>query len=509
MSLSQDEAEELELLELEELEAASKPKPSELESALLGAQSSAMFGFGDELAGRVAQGVDFAQGLFGESPTEMAAKAKAEGIDIGNIPSSREELYKQARDESRGEFSAAQQANPKSFGAGGLAGGLLLPGLGAGAGLGKIAAMGAAQGAAYGAGASEEEDMKGVALDALVGGGIGGAGGVAGKVGGDLLAKGIGKAGRAIGDLGGRLRGSAEKLAVKATGATGKQAGEFADDAGRELLDRKLVRFMDTPSKIAGRVGDAADDAGRAIGKVIDDLDSQGVMASVDNVAAGLQSQIDELAQVPGNERVIRQLQGELDNLYERGDSLIPVSQSEKAKRAFQGQTNYASPEAEKTASGIVARGFKEESERAALEASPELASKLTEEKKLFGLLKPIQSASEKRANTLNQSPFGGLGDTAAAAVGASGGGPMAIAAAAGRRLVAPRLSSMMAVSTDAIANVARMAPEKLGKFAPVLQRAAERGSQAVAATNFMLQQSDPEYRAFLKKIQDEEDQSQ
>lgn len=44
--------------------------------------------------------------------------------------------------------------------------------------------------------------------------------------------------------------------------------------------------------------------------------------------------------------------------------------------------------------------------------------------------------------------------------------------------------------------------PEALGKFAPVLQKAAERGgSSAVATTDFLLSQKNPEYQEIKKKI--------
>ena len=92
--------------------------PSALESAYMGAEQGVSFGFADEAAGRIAQGVDFVQGLFGDSPTELAQKALNEGIDVGNIPTNREELYKQVRDEQRkkyGEYEAANPASPPSL----------------------------------------------------------------------------------------------------------------------------------------------------------------------------------------------------------------------------------------------------------------------------------------------------------------------------------------------------------------------------------------------------------
>lgn len=43
-------------------------------------------------------------------------------------------------------------------------------------------------------------------------------------------------------------------------------------------------------------------------------------------------------------------------------------------------------------------------------------------------------------------------------------------------------------------------APQKLGKYAGVLKKAAQAGPAAMATTNFLLQQSDPEYQRVLKE---------
>lgn len=170
--------------------------PSALESAYMGAEQGVSFGFADEAAGRIAQGVDFVQGLFGDSPTELAQKALNEGIDVGNIPTNRDELYKQVRDEERKKYAKLEEANPEAFMAGGIGGGLLtnvIPGLGLakGASTAKVVGSAAAQGAAYGAGASEEESAAGIARDAAVGGALSGGIGGAVKLGGDKVAQAI------------------------------------------------------------------------------------------------------------------------------------------------------------------------------------------------------------------------------------------------------------------------------------------------------------------------------
>jgi hypothetical protein len=469
--------------------------PSELDSAGRGLAQGASFGLRDEGAG------------FLKSPSgalkEIANKFGAHFSD-DDI-----EAYKQERDASRGLDLAAKQANPKSFLAGELGGGVatsLVPGLGIaeGAGLAKTLGTTAAQGAAYGLGGSEREELGDIALDTLKGGGAGLAAGAAGIA----AAKGIESAAPVIGNFIKRsaapLDDAAENLAVKATGATGRQSAQFADDAGRELLDRGLVKFGDTPGKIAERVGAANEEAGRAIGSSLESLEGRGVSVDLGNIKKGIENKIAELSEVPGNEKIIRQLESELENLVGRGQSNLPISKAELAKRNYQAQTNYASPEAEKKSTAQIANLFKKEVEETALRADPSLAGKFTEGKKTYGLLSPIQEAAEKRAATQAQSPFGGLGDFAAAAAGVPGGiGGSALGVAA-KRMLAPRLASSGAVTADFLANIAKQSPEALGKFSNIFQSALQRGPQAVAATHFVLEQSNPEYRQKIKELNEE-----
>ncbi len=467
--------------------------PGELSSLGRGLAQGASFGLRDEAAGALQS----PSGALKEIANKFGAHFSDEDI----------EQYRRERDASRGLDKEAKEANPKSFLAGELGGGVatsFVPGVGLaeGAGLLKTAGSAALQGAAFGVGGSEGENIGQIARDAAVGAGAGAVGGAAGFGLGKALAKGAELGGNFINRAADPLAAKAESLAVKATGATGRQSAQFSDDAGRELLDRGLVKFGDTPANIASRVEGASDSAGRAIGDSLEQLESKGVGVDLGRIKKGIQDKIAELSETPGNEKIVRQLQGELDNLVERGESSLPISKAEIAKRNFQGQTNYASPEAEKKASGQVASLFKNEVERAALDADPALASKFTEGKKTFGLLAPIQEAAEKRAATLRQSPFGGLGDFAAVGSGGAAGGPIGAAAGLiGKKVVAPRLASSMAVTADTLSKIASQAPEVMGKFAPVMQNAAQRGSQAVAATHFILEQSNPEYREMLKKI--------
>ena len=461
------------------------PNVSEVESGIRGAAQGLSFGLADEATGAAEAAKDW----------------------LMNDPQGFMENYKKHRDESRKNYKSAEEANPGTYLTGQFAGGAAPALLSGGTSIGALAAQGALQGFGSSNADLTEGDYQGAIRDATIGGSIGAIGEGVGRLGGKLISK-I-PVGKAVDALSGKLGNVAENLAVKATGATGRQAEQFAPNAGRELLDRGIVRFGRTAEDVAERAASASKEAGKAIGSALEDLDARGVKASIENVTNAIEGKIKELAEVPGNDTIIRQLNRELDNLYERGASELPVSIGEKAKRAFQSQTNYASPEAEKKASAQLASAFKDEVESAAMKADPSIANKFIEDKKVYGLLKPIQEAAEKRASQLNQSPFGGLGDFAAGAAGSLGGGPGIAATVGARRLLAPRLASSGAIIADNLADVVAKTPQVLGKFAKPLMDAAARGGNSLAATHFVLSQTNPEYRDLTMKSQEDQDLAQ
>lgn len=130
----------------------------EWESALHGAGQGATFGFSDELYG-----------------------GARSFVESGSL-----DLYKKYRDEYRQELESARKANPKSYMAGevggGIAAGALTGGAGAASTIPRMVATGAATGGLYGAGASNADSALGVAADAGIGGTLGGAFG--GAIGG-------------------------------------------------------------------------------------------------------------------------------------------------------------------------------------------------------------------------------------------------------------------------------------------------------------------------------------
>jgi len=457
MALTKAEQEELELLELEAEEAQTKKEPVKDESPV----QAGLEGFGE--------GVSL--GYLGniQAATEKPAFALLNAITGQDVKA---DDYVQARDYYNKRQENLKQENPASFYggqiAGSIAGGapLLKAGQAATAG-GRILKS---TGIGAGIGAAQSTDDKAGEIDAfslaqlteraknaIIGGGLGLAGGaVAESV--PLISKQIGKAGASLGT-------QAEKQAIKATGATGAQSQTFKEGSGRVLLDEGYVGFGDAPEDIAKKLQTAMQKSNQHIDEALKKLDESGAKASVENIVSELEKKIEKLNETAGNRKLINQIRGEIDDLYERGQSNMPLSMAEESKRNFQGQVNYNSDLADQKAAFTLADAFKTEVEQKALMQNPELAKQFTEAKKTYGLLAPVKEAAERRAATTNQSPFGGLLDSVTAGgTGGVVGGPVGlasgVAAAGARRIVSPRLASSLAVSADKLSKVLQSVPE-------------------------------------------------
>lgn len=424
-------------------------------------------------------------------------------------------------------YSEANKENPKAAAGGTVANiamssALPLGNAANGASLLQKAKAGAKVGSAYGLLSSDidEGDLKDAALKTGVGGLVGGAV--------PVFVEGAGKIKPGFQKLSGAMKKKAEALAENATGATRVQSEKFADNAGRELLDRKLVRFGDAPKDIAKRADALMSASESSIDDVLSNLDKNGVTVSKDQLAADLVGRISKLKGDESQAGVVKKLEGILERVM-AGDSQRPLSQVEAVKRGFQKQANYAKPNTTQ-ANKITANVYREAVEDVAKNANPDLAAKFTDAKKTYGLVAPIQEAAEKRASQLAQHPILGLNDVATGVTSTAVGGPLAtIPGMVARRVAAPRISSSAAVtldkagslagkisekipnlSGDQISNVATRSaipvsskmeiPAALQKVAGTpyeapLQAAAERGDNSFAATYYMMSQKDPEFR--------------
>lgn len=286
---------------------APAPERSYLESLGRGAAQGYTSGFSDELTG--------------------AAESALTGKD-----------YKTARNESRKEYGASSEANPKMYGLGMLGGGALqmaTPGLNV---LGKAGPV--ASGAIYGYGASESDSPLGQLKDSAIGGTVGGVfGKAADYVGKTELAKYLGKlAKEKLTGISKPISNLAEQRAYKA--AAGQSLKDLRNEAkagrvtidsegmsiarGRDLLSKDeagkpAVGFFDRTENIAPKVAAKREFFGKAIGdmgKAIDDAIPEGPV-SYDEVASIIDREIAKRPSTIENKALSERLHKQLDHIFQ------------------------------------------------------------------------------------------------------------------------------------------------------------------------------------------------
>ncbi len=453
------------------------------ESALRGAAQGASLGFADELAGG------------GEA---LLDKLRGAHEALG-------ELYLKHRDESRAKYKAAEEANPGTYMAGQIGGGLAtaaIPGLGAGGLVAQGLKMGAL-GAVAGAGASEAQDARELVKDAAVSGLVGGATGVA--VGG--VARGLG---RVAEHLAPTAQGAADRLTVASAGIRG------AEDVGATaaaLRETGVATPLTTPASAAKRLATKIGEAKEQMVSPLHQLDQeaaamgpravemggkpvtlQGSEISGNSIAAHLEDSVLAPLRASPNRtgaeeatvgRVIRQYR-------ELGDAPISFDQADQLAREAAGNAKFNVPgsSVQKDIAGQIKQHLLDKAQA----INPELAAARQEAgaraSQLYNLQDqlPAQPAATGRLGAMKLA--GGaalLHGNIPAAVGAFG-------ASAAKKYV----PGLLGAGLDKIAKAAQNpnAAPALGKWATYLVTAAQRGPGALAVAHYTAAQTDGAYAA-------------
>jgi len=199
----------------------------------------------------------------------------------------------------------------------------------------------------------------------------------------------------------------------------------------------------------------------------------------------------------------------------------IPFNQGVSARQSFDttGKWNGINPSEQPgaEASRITANTYREAEEDAAQQADPELAKQYLGAKQDFSDVTDLAELAGKKASVYSQGPALNLHALRPGAIGAAVGGEEgyrhggltgALAGAAAGAIAGPRALSSSAVSADFLAKVVRNAPETLAQWAPTLSQAAARGPSALNATDYILQQIDPDYRQHLSQLKAQQGQT-
>jgi len=465
----------------EEVNSQEKPsKFSKLDSYLRGGAQGLSFGLADEGSGAVgALGSLFSDESFADS-------------------------YRRNRDESRDVYQEAEKANPKSY-----TGGLISGGVGASLVpiVGQVGKLG--QGASLGA-----RILAGLKAGATVGGLAG-----AGNSKADLTK---GEVGQFVKDTGKSAAvGSVFGGALPVGGTVLSSVPKVLKSGARGLLKRGIKPTPNVAKEITNEGLDLALDSMGTLTST-----ARGVYSTSKKAASDAYSVIDDLVsnsknKISTNEYVSKIVEKakELRASGRMSEAKILEGQAQKVKNNFGGldmedlspdvlnnlkkdlynSVNYrsgttATIEGKKNA----AKMAKESVEDVVSQGDDYIKSIIQKYNRQYGQLAPIKEAAKKSAETVN--PLGGLLDVTAGTAGAAAGlGPLGAVATAAARRSMPSAQIAGANILNKLSRGTGFVTKNAGKYASVLEQAALRGGNAVAATNYILQQTDPEYRMQTK----------
>ena len=528
---------------------AETPEVSKLESLGRGGAQGLSFGFADELTGAL-------ESMIGDK------------------------TYEQARDESRNEYTKAEEANPKTFMAGNVAG-AVAPAIAATIAtggtaapaiiptLGRSIAIGAGQGAIDALGRSEADLTKGEFTDAAKDTARGAAiGTVAGGV-----AHGASKA---VENLLPALKKLATEGGDSALGLNVQSIKKMGEDKAEDVIEHALKPspYLEKGESIIGGMKDntkamwdkatkVRDAAGEDIGSILEQMDEVSPKYQLPGIKGPSTVGKQTLEVGPNKELnwVTKDIPGEPLAVSSNIPDTVVTSVKAAVNRA-KNEIETLAPNLGETVAGQYRKAIYDFDQLVSNPEVPLTFKKLGEFKKIIGdiaykhgnpleskaalqevyalindgLEKSVDAVSAatknaelpaaykaaKKAYDMSLRAIDGLegksakelggkwvgfGDVMVGGMGSAiGGVPGMIAAVAGKRAIEARGAQAIGKTSFTMAEKLERAltanPQLLGKYLPMLQQASQRGQ--LAATNYVLQQRDPEYAETLKKLDEQ-----
>lgn len=277
---------------------------------------------------------------------------------------------------------------------------------------------------------------------------------------------------------------------------------------GEELLrpndqGERVVGWFDRPEEIAPKANARKGEFGQQIGDVGKSIDQTTPAGAVSgwSIAKDLQDYASSIPEVGAGKGLKARLESEIENLKMMGN--LSFEEAQKIKNQFKWEPQ--APDAlisNKDVTNQINQIISKNMEDAASQAGK--LGEYQEAKKGYGSMLGVEQAASDRAmkNLSNRfiSPSDyGVGGVGAMTAAASGHGAMAglsaVAGAAANKIIRERGSAFVANSLRKLAEITEKAPEFLGKYKAVLERASAEGARSLAVTHHLLLNNDPMYR--------------
>ncbi len=360
-------------------------------------------------------------------------------------------------------------------------------------------------GAAYGLGKAEGSPLE-QAGQAVTGAALGGVGEKVIGAASPYIKQGLEKGAAKISDIGQGLKEKAEPWAMAAAGPMLKdwrKSDKFNQihKIGRDLLDEGVVTPLASQETIALRAGQKAKEFGKSIDdtlKKIDELSGdkkafevQKLLDEINNVAEGLSSGVSDFSKTQGE--FLKRKAKDIESKFLPSSERLSLRELEGLKRELAKDVKFdaTNPQAKRDSAELLRKmvqgNVESEAKNLTTAANqPELMDQFLKAKQKFGSMKQAEATASDRAlrNKANRyiSPSDYAAGSTGSAVSAIGGSSLEKAGAIGFGLamlnkIGRRFGSQTsAVTLDAVGNMLKTAPEKLGKYGPVFEQALQKG---------------------------------
>lgn len=530
-------------------------KPSAAMSGVRKGLQGLTGGFSDELVG-AAEAAGQALGVegVGGPMSEMKLSENGPTLDWEVL----RDAYRQARDKERGGLRADAKYNPGVSTTADVAGMVASPINKIASGM-SLAKGGAALGGINALGSSEAEDLSGMAKDTATGAAVGGLVGKGVEKATPIAQAGLDKLGTGARDL-------AERLGVRALGGERgsiKKIGfDKAKAAAGQALDEGVISPFASTDDLIARNEALKSKGGEMMGQAYQAIDDAG--ASTFNpldVASKMDEELGGFWRSPLNKAEANQFDNTIESILARGDGNIPLREAQLLKEELGRAANWknalqVSPKEQmaRDAYKLVNQSIDDAVESGATAVnSAGLKETLARGKELFGNAATAEKFLENKLAREQGNKIFGLTDTiaGAGALGTNAGAPAAGALVLGKKALEKYGAQTGAVGLNKVSELLKRSPKmaELAQKSPkvfnailqkmesqlsaggpkaadnkskpydknailekvqgtkwdkVLRDAAQRGDQAVGASHFILQQTDPEYRKQFAEAQDE-----
>ena len=434
-------------------------------------------------------------------------------------PSDAMDEYRGERDNLKQDLTARSAAHPAASFVGSLGGMAMMP---LGTSAGAMAGYGGANALANSNADLTKGEFGQAAKDTAIGAGFGGLVGAGVNAASPYVSSAFDKLTPKVADY---LKGVANRQSAAAMGASkatyNKLGQAGVEDVGRYGLDNKLFGPLSSTEDMLSN-NQAVKDAAMASRKsAYDTIDQAGASQfNPGNAAAKVEADAGQFNRLsPLNSGQNAQLQNTLDAIKLRGSDNIPMSQAqdlveELGKQAkFNNMSSSGANDVAKDAYSSI-RGSINDAADAASDATgvPGLKDTIQNANSTYASAKNAQKLMQGQLNGELGNSGGGIFNLPTALGAAPATGGASVAAYAGKTVFKKAgefANQNAALGADFLGDVVKSTPQALGKWAPVLTQAAARGGNSLAATDFILQQTDPAFRQHLASIKAQQDDQQ